>query len=112
MRANRWAAGWDLMHDADPDGEARARLGYNLVKANQQALDACAKATTNTKIDQHYTNRISIVARKFLCKCEGIMNLNGSYSHCPGGKYDPCKSVQLHSERTCVFYLALLMYRS
>jgi hypothetical protein len=59
MRADRWGAGWGLLHDTDPAAEAQAGFGYNLVKENQQTLDACAEAATNTKKDQRCVVTVS-----------------------------------------------------
>ena len=53
MKDSRWGAGWDLLQAASPASAQQAAYGFNLVRANQDQLEACAKAASKTSQPQH-----------------------------------------------------------
>ena len=63
MNDDRWDAGWDLLHAADPSSEQQAAFGFNLVKANQKELEDCADVAVKTKKDQRCTITVSVAGQ-------------------------------------------------
>jgi hypothetical protein len=44
MNTDRWSAGWELLQADSPAAQQQAAIGFNLIKANQQAFIACQAA--------------------------------------------------------------------
>nr|WP_295743033.1 DUF6118 family protein [uncultured Acidocella sp.] len=53
MKDSRWGAGWDLLQAASPASAQQAAYGFNLVRANQDQLAACAREASKTSQPQH-----------------------------------------------------------
>lgn len=60
MSADRWNAGISLMQSGSPGGWRNLVEASNLVRANQEALAACAETAAKAKKDQRCTINVSV----------------------------------------------------
>lgn len=63
MNNDRWKAGIALMESGSPEGWHSIVEASELVRANRQALSACAEAAGNAKKDQRCTITVSAPAQ-------------------------------------------------
>lgn len=64
MNDERWKAGITLMQSGSPGGWQSIVEASNLVRANQEALSACAEAAAKEKQDQRCTITVSMQAQQ------------------------------------------------
>lgn len=63
MNADRWNAGMSLMRSGSAEGWRGLMVANNLVRYNQEALNACSEAATKAKKEQRCTITVSVPAR-------------------------------------------------